>query len=216
MSSHFVQCMIKKAGTTEGLISFSAMNKDEILAKRKEACQAYWQFVAQNSVIGACVNWLEDLAEARATEALQIQANKHKGASYQRRKPLKEGETAQSKATVTELRQLRDREHLRTSARQVKAALGNSRATGDTMISVPDEDDETGPWKERTSQHGIEAGCRWENRRRFSQTANTSPMIHPLRSQLGFLGVRQGAQAVLDGTFPFQAGTDRYATRLLQ
>jgi hypothetical protein len=84
------------------------------------------------------------------------------------------------------------------------------------MISVPDEDDETGPWKECTSQRGIEAGCRWEYCRRFSQTANTPPMIQPLRSQFGFLGVGQGAQAVLDGTFPFRAGTDRYATRLLQ
>jgi hypothetical protein len=84
------------------------------------------------------------------------------------------------------------------------------------MISVPDEDDETDPWKERTSQRGIEAGCRWENRRRFSQTANTPPMNQPLCFQLGFLGVGQGAQAVLDGTFPFRAGTDRYAKRLLQ
>jgi hypothetical protein len=75
--------------------------------------------VAQKSVI-ARVNLLEDLTEARATEALQIQAKKHKGASYQRRKPLKEGETAQSKATATELRQLRDRERLRASARRVK------------------------------------------------------------------------------------------------
>jgi hypothetical protein len=72
--------------------------------------------VAQKSVI-ARVNCLEDLAEARATEALQIQANKHKGASYQHHKPLKEGETAQSKATATELRQLCDRERLRTLAR---------------------------------------------------------------------------------------------------
>jgi hypothetical protein len=116
MSSRFLQRMIKKAGITEGLISFSFMNKDEILAKRKEAYQAYRHFVAQKSVI-ARVNWLEDLAEARATEALQIQANKHKGASYQRRKPVKEGETAQSKAMATELRQLRDRERLRTLTR---------------------------------------------------------------------------------------------------
>jgi hypothetical protein len=87
------------------------MNKDEILAKGKEAYQAYRHFVAQKSVI-ARVNWLEDLAEARATELLQIQANKHKGASHQRCKPLKEGDTAQSKATSTELRQLRDRELL--------------------------------------------------------------------------------------------------------
>jgi hypothetical protein len=116
MSSHFLQRMIKKAGITEGLIRFSSMNKDEILAKQKEAYQAYRHFVAQKSVI-ARVNWLEDLAKARATEALQIQANKHKGARYQCRKPLKEGETAQSKATATELRQLCNRERLRTSAR---------------------------------------------------------------------------------------------------
>jgi hypothetical protein len=41
MSSRLLQRMIKKAGITEGLISFSAMNDDKILAKRKEAYQAY-------------------------------------------------------------------------------------------------------------------------------------------------------------------------------
>jgi hypothetical protein len=113
LSSRFLQRMIKKAGITEGLISFSAMTKDKILAKRKEAYRVYQLFVAQKSVI-SCVNWLEDLAETRAAEALQIQANTHKGISYQRRKPLTEGENVHSKATTTELRQLRDRECLRT------------------------------------------------------------------------------------------------------
>jgi hypothetical protein len=76
------------------------------------------------------------------------------------------------------------------------------------MISVPDKDDETGPWKERTSQRGIEAGC-WKKGTVFSNCKYSSDDSTVAHSQLGFLRVGPGAQAVLDGT-------DRYATQLLQ
>jgi hypothetical protein len=84
------------------------------------------------------------------------------------------------------------------------------------MISAPDADNESGPWKECTSQVEIEAGCRWENQRRFSQTNRTPPMIQPLRTQLGFLGITSDAKDVLEGNFQARAGVDPYAARLLE
>jgi hypothetical protein len=164
----------------------------------------------------ARVTWLEDLAEARATEALKRKNQETKGIRRRSFTKLKKGQTLLSKATDTELRQLRDRERLRTTARRVKAVLGTHRSAGVTMISAPDADNESGPWKERTSQVEIEAGCRWENQRRFSQTNRTPPMIQPLHTQLGFLGITSDAKYVLEGNFQARAGVDPYAARLLE
>jgi ATP/maltotriose-dependent transcriptional regulator MalT len=202
VSSHFLQCLIKKAGISERLSAFSGLSKDELLERRSKAYRDYRHFVEQQSVI-ARANWLEDLAEARAAAALKQQESDSKRIRSSRySKQLKPGQTTISKATDTELRQLRDRERLRTTAKRVKVALGSGRASGVTMISLPDEDNVNGPWIERSSQADIEAGCRWEKQRRFSQTNRMlPPMIQPLRSQLGFLGISPDAKDVLDGSF---------------
>jgi hypothetical protein len=170
--------------------------------------------VKQHSVT-ARVTWLNDLAEARAAEELKRKDQAPKGIQCRRFTKLKKGQTPLSKATNNELRQLQDRERLRTTSRRVTAVLGSHRSAG-VMISAPDTNNESGPWKECTSQVKIEAGCRWENQRRFSQTNCTPPMIQPLRTQLGFLSISSDAKDVLEGNFQARAGIDPYAARLLE
>jgi hypothetical protein len=113
VSSRFLQRMLKKAGIPDRLSSFSALTKEEIIAKRKVAYQDYRTFFKQHSTT-ARVTWLEDLAEARAAEELKRKNQETKGIRRRSFTKLKKGQTLLSKATDTELRQLRDRERLRT------------------------------------------------------------------------------------------------------
>ena len=47
--------------------------------------------------------------------------------------------------------------------------------------------DSTGEWIKQTSKDEIEAGCTWENSRRFSQTFTSLFMTYPLVDDFGYL-----------------------------
>jgi hypothetical protein len=97
-SSRFLQRLIKKAGIPDRLSFFSALTKDELIAKHKVAYQEYRTFVKQHSVT-ARVTWLEDLAEARVAEELKRKGQAPTGFRYRCFTKLKKGQTLLSKAT---------------------------------------------------------------------------------------------------------------------
>jgi hypothetical protein len=71
------------------------------------------------------------------------------------------------------------------------------KSFGTSRIVAPDAD---GTWVEFTSQDDIEAGCKWENSCRFSQTSPTPYMTWPLVEDFGYLAQGPATQAVLAGT----------------
>jgi hypothetical protein len=87
------------------------------------------------------------------------------------------------------------------------------KSFGMTRIVAPDYD---GNWVEFTSQEDIEAGCQWENTRRFSQTATTPFMTSPLLEDFGYLAQGPATTAVLNGTYTPPLGTDFYAKKLFK
>jgi hypothetical protein len=87
------------------------------------------------------------------------------------------------------------------------------KSFGTSHIVAPDYD---GNWVEFTSKEGIEAGCQWENSRRFSQTSSTPFMTSPLVDEFGYLAQGPATNAVLKGTYIPPLGTDPYAQKLLK
>jgi hypothetical protein len=102
-------------------------------------------------------------------------------------------------------------EKQRRQARNVKRMNHKLKSFGTSRIVAPDAD---GTWVEFTSQDDIEAGCKWENSRRFSQTSPTPYMTWPLVEDFGYLAQGPATQAVLAGTYVPPPGTDIYARKL--
>jgi hypothetical protein len=58
--------------------------------------------------------------------------------------------------------------------------------------------------------------CISEAQRRFHQTKGTPPMTTPLNIQLGYMGIGDAADRILDGQYESKPGTDPYAEILLK
>jgi hypothetical protein len=56
-------------------------------------------------------------------------------------------------------------------------------------------------WVELTKKEDIEGAIHKENEAKFSQTNNTSAMVEPLVSELGFLGIIEAGKAILTDTY---------------
>jgi hypothetical protein len=104
-------------------------------------------------------------------------------------------------------------EKQRKQARNVKRMNHKLKSFGTSRIIAPNSE---GRWVEFTSQEDIEAGCEWENKRRFLQTADTPFMVSPLLEDFGYLARGPATAAVLDGTYTPPPGTDPYAIKLLR
>jgi hypothetical protein len=93
-----------------------------------------------------------------------------------------------------------------------KRTTNKLKSFGTSRVIAPDS---TGEWVELTSREDIEAGCQWENSRRFSQTSSTPFMTSPLLDDFGYLALGPATAAVLDGSYVPPPGTDIYARKLL-
>jgi hypothetical protein len=76
--------------------------------------------------------------------------------------------------------------------------------------------DSNGDWVEHTSKAAIEAGCQWENSRRFSQTSDTPFMQSPLLKDFGYLAQGPATRLVLNDSYVPPPGTDVYARKLFR
>ena len=88
-------------------------------------------------------------------------------------------------------------EKQRRQSRNVKRTTHKLKSFGTSRIIAPDS---TGVWIEQTSKEDIEAGCTWENSRRFSQTSETYFMTSPLVEDFGYLTQGSATAALLDGS----------------
>ena len=103
-------------------------------------------------------------------------------------------------------------EKQRRQSRNVKWTTNQLKSFGTSRVIAPDSN---GEWVERTLREDIEAGCQWENSRRFSQTSSTPFMTSPLLEDFGYLAQGPAAVAVLDGSYVPPPGTDIHAQKLL-
>jgi hypothetical protein len=103
-------------------------------------------------------------------------------------------------------------EKQRRQGRNVKVMNHKLKTFGTSRIVSPDS---TGTWVEHTSKEDIEAGCQWENSRRFLQTSETPFMTFPLLDEFRYLAQGHATSAVLDGTYIPPPGTDVHAQILL-
>ena len=75
---------------------------------------------------------------------------------------------------------------------------------GLTKITSPDDD---GEFTEKVTQPEIEKGCLNENVRRFTQALGTHLTISPMIDELGWLGVGEAADKILQGDYKVPEGT---------
>lgn len=104
-------------------------------------------------------------------------------------------------------KQLMQREKQREAARHIKATLHKLKSGSVSRVVIPHND---GTTKVLMSKQEIEEACIQENEKKYSQTEGTPCMIHPLSNILGFLGLTEEAEAILDGTFEFPAECHPY------
>jgi hypothetical protein len=217
VNSKTLQRLIKKAAIPTLLREIRAYTLEQVETKRNKNYKAYTKFLGQANAARA--TWLEELAEARAAEVLKQRPQSKRKRHASRRKCQASSfdddttEDPLKKATADQLRQLRDIERIRSSARRVKAALGVNCPAGITMVEAPNED---GVVEQQTDPDGIVKGCMWENKRRFRQTQHTPFMTDPLCTRVGYLGIGRGAEEILNGTFDCPAEVSPQDVCLIQ
>ena len=96
-------------------------------------------------------------------------------------------------------KQLITREKQRLSARRISSALGKTRGQGVVQVKTKNEN---GDYKTLTSKEEIERVCLHENLLKYTQTNDTPLMNTEHGWQLGFTGISDMADSILNGTFP--------------
>ena len=94
------------------------------------------------------------------------------------------------------LKSLQEQETVRETWGIIRRMDGSTRVgKGLSMVVVPDEE---GEWTERVTRADIEEATLLENEKRFTQSKNTTMMVSPMVEELGMLGIRMAADAILD------------------
>jgi hypothetical protein len=120
--------------------------------------------------------------------------------AHHRRSDKKQGTLAQ------ELKKLWATENLPRMYRNIKYVVGKDTLAGITLVIAPNSQ---GDWVKCTSKDKIENACISEAQRRIHQTKGTPPMTPPLNIQLGYMGIGDNADWILDGQYESKPGTDR-------
>jgi hypothetical protein len=191
------------------LQEYSALTLDEVKTKAKAIHIEYRKFKKEKSTTSRST-WLEQLADARAAqeqERMDKQSKTRQRKAHHRRFKKRQYTSSQ------ELKKLRATENLRRIYRNIKYAVGKDTLAGITLVVAPNSQ---GDWVECTSKDEIEDACISEAQRRFHQTKGTPPMTAPLNIQLGYMGIGDEAERILNGQYESKPGTDRYAQILLK
>ena len=133
--------------------------------------------------------WIEQLAAARAANG--------------------------NRNSITELTQLRQREHLRRAYRQIKWCLHHDTTTGPITEVTEILDGQT---LHHNNKFTVEQAILTANNKKYRQTNDTPPMTS-LLPILGFLGTTTDSQKILQGTFtppPLLMHTQKNSSKLWQ
>jgi hypothetical protein len=138
---------------------------------------------------------------------MQEQARMDKRSKARQRNAHHRRSNKKQYASAQELKKLRATEDLRRIYRNMKYAVRKDTLAGITLVIAPNSQ---GDWVECRSKDEIEDACISEAQRRFHQTKGTPPMTAPLNIQLGYMGIGDAADRILDGQYKSKPGTDPY------
>ena len=115
--------------------------------------------------------------------------------------------------TAQAIKQIKTTEFLRGMFRRIKHSVGKVQFKGISMVEVAHEDN----FLEQITDHQrITQVLIAEYKKKYHQTENTPPMTPPMQNQLGYLGIGQVAQSILQGSFQPHSSMNAYASLLLQ
>jgi hypothetical protein len=186
------------------LQDYSALTQVVVEGKAKAIHIEYRKFKKEKSTTSQST-WLEQLADARA---MQEQARMDKRYKARQRKAHCRGSNKKQYTSAQELKKLQATEDLSRIYCTIKYAVGNDTLARITLVIAPNSQ---GDWVECTSKDEIEDACISEAQRRFHQTKGTPPMTAPLNIQLGYMGIGNATDRILNGQYESKPGTDSYA-----
>jgi len=96
------------------------------------------------------------------------------------------------------LKQLRERESQRQTARRLRYLRGKLRSGSTTIVTTVDE---AGNRVDITNQHDTEKAILDNNHKKNLQSSHTPIYLSPLREEFGFKGLTSSAQAALAGIY---------------
>jgi hypothetical protein len=191
------------------LQDYSALTQATVEAKAKAIHIQYRKFKKEKSTTSQST-WLEQLADARA---MQEQARMDKRSKARQRKAHHRRSDKKQYTSAQELKKLWATEDLRRIYRNIKYDVRKDTLAGITLVIAPNSQ---GDWVECTSKDEIDDACISEAQRRFHQTKGTPPMTAPLNIKLGYMGIGDAADQILDGQYESKPGTDPYVEILLK
>ena len=109
---------------------------------------------------------------------------------------------------------LQKREEARTTARRIKAVQHKLQSTGISFVSAPSSDGQS--WQEISAKHLVEKTIMEVNMAKYSQARSTPFLTEPLASMVGPLGLSQGADEILQGSFQTPAEVPTPTRRVIQ
>jgi hypothetical protein len=111
------------------------------------------------------------------------------------------------------LRDLRQREQQRATARKLRFIQGKMKSESITMVTVVGED---GNRADITDRKEMEKAILDNNKAKFSQSFHTPFYRSPLKEAFGFQGLTNSAQAVLAGIYETDEPLDAHIMEVLQ
>jgi hypothetical protein len=111
------------------------------------------------------------------------------------------------------LKDLREREQQRATARKLRFVRGKMRTGSTTMVTVVDAD---GQRRDITDKLETERAILRKNKEKFSQSFHTAFYQSPLKEDFGFQGTSLAAQAVLAGLYETDYELDQFMLDVMQ
>jgi Reverse transcriptase (RNA-dependent DNA polymerase) len=112
----------------------------------------------------------------------------------------------------TMLKQLKEREKQRNTARKIKYLRGKMNTGSTTMVSI---DNGQGGYIDITGKQEMEQAIMENNEKKYKQSHHTPFFQFPLVGDFGFKGLTMASQAVLSGVYESNYEIDPYAKDLL-
>ena len=213
VNSKILLRFLKKSDISNPLQEILAQSLEEICEEARNAYKAY-RVLCQTSEASR-KTWLASLAEARAEEASRLKRLKKKNP----RKRVGNAEILQdNKANANEIRNLMARERTRKIFSRIRMSVGKENLAALSTISVPDvvNQDGTTAWKEISKHDDIVEALIVEHTNKYHQTEGTPPMSFPVQRQIGYLGIGEEADKILQGQYERANGTDDFSAILLK
>ena len=213
VNSKILLRFLKKSEIATPLQEILTGSLQDIIEEARKAYKEY-RVICQSSEASR-KTWLMSLAESRAEEASRLKRLRRKTKS---RKKVGNEEMMQEKANANEIRNLIAQERTRKIFSRIRMSVGKENLAALSTISVPDaiNQDGTTVWKEISKHDDIVEALIEEHTTKYHQTEGTPPMSFPVQRQIGYLGIGDAADEILQGQYVRAIGTDDHSAILLE